>query len=664
MQILIETCPPRDGRVDRLDGGLSCVRRSIDVGRKALALARSCRLSLPMDFDLKERVRAAFDIVDVIGSHLELRPQGRAFVASCPWHNDKRPSLQVNPQRQTWKCWVCNIGGDVFSYVMQRDGVDFSEALKTLAEKAGIEIKASGKAKPQPGSPNDKAALYAAVKFASQAYFDFLQNDSSPETIAARAYLAQRGIDDDSRQRFQIGYSPDQWSWLIDTARQAGHNPEVLRSAGLAVQRQNGPGHYDLFRGRLMFPINDLQDRAISMGGRIIPGGDPDKAGAKYINGPETMLFSKSRQLYGLNLARTSIQKSGQVLVMEGYTDVIAARQAGIEPVVAVLGTALGEHHIEILRRFVDRVVLVLDGDEAGRTRADQVLELFIGANVDLRIITLPGNADPAEFVAAYGREALEELAVNAPDALDHKLTNLIEGIDLTRDTHLSTTALQKMLDVIARGGNRNQLRTGQMLLRLSRTFGFPAEELRGQLDDRIQRNLQRPVPSYDRLTIREAATPLAPAPIRLQSLNGVERELFEIMIEQPELAAMALEAIDPAWLQSDTARLLLAVYRDLEIEGRDLEFNSVMMAIDSEPLKNQLVTLDASIQRRADFVSPPLAERYASLLKRFQAAQAKVDGTRSLARLQNTDLNDDEAAKILKRIIDTQRTQQGLRTP
>jgi len=622
-----------------------------------------------MDFDLKDRVRAAFDIVDVIGSHLELRPQGRAFVATCPWHNDKRPSLQVNPQRQTWKCWVCNIGGDIFSYVMQRDGVNFGEALKTLAEKAGIEIPVSGKAKPQPGGPNDKAALYAAVKFATQAYFEFLQNDESPEVVAARAYLAQRGIDDNSRKRFQIGYSPDQWSWLIDAARKAGHAPEVLRSAGLAVQRQNGSnnrnlGHYDLFRGRVMFPICDMQDRMISMGGRIIPGGDPDKAGAKYINGPETMLFSKSRQLYGLNLARTAIQKSGHVLVMEGYTDVIAARQAGIEPVVAVLGTALGEHHIDILRRFVDRVVLVLDGDEAGRTRADQVLELFVGANVDLRIITLPGGADPAEFVAEYGRESLEELATTAPDALDHKLTNLIEGIDLTRDTHLSTTALQKMLDVIARGGNRNQLRTGQMLLRLSRTFGFSAEELRSQLEDRIQRNSQRPTPSYDRLTIREAATPMTSEPVRLQSLNGVERELFEIMIEEPELAAIALEAIDPAWLHSDTARLLLAVYRDLEIEGRDLDFNSVLMAMESEALKNQLVTLDSSIQRRADFVSPPLAERYASLLKRFQAAQAKVDGTRSLARLQNQDINDEEATKLLKSIIDSQRTQQGLRTP
>lgn len=634
-----------------------------DTGLMASAPARSCRLSLPMDFDLKERVRMAFDIVDVIGSHLELRPQGRAFVARCPWHNDKRPSLQVNPQRQTWKCWVCNIGGDIFSYVMQRDGVDFGEALRTLAEKAGIEYQVGGRPKPQPGSPNDKAALLAAVKFATQVYFDFLQSDKSAESDAVREYLRERGINEESRKRFLIGYSPNQWSWLLDQARKAGHREEVLRAAGLAVQRPSGSGYYDLFRGRLMFPIHDMQDRAISMGGRIIPGADPDKAGAKYINGPETLLFSKARQLYGLNLARTAIQKSGQVLVMEGYTDVIAARQAGIEPVVAVLGTALGEHHIEILRRFVDRVVLVLDGDEAGRKRADQVLELFVGANVDLRIITLPGNADPAEFIAQYGREALEELAANAPDALDHKLANLINGIDLTRDTHQATSALQKMLDVIAGGGNRNSLRTGQMLLRLSRTFGFPVEELRVQLDQQINRKSQRfsQEPGTS-LTIREAVTP-KPIQIKLQPLNGMERELFEIMIEQPELAAMALEAIDPAWLQSDTARMLLATYRDLDLEGRDLDFATVLMAMDSEPLKTQLVTLDESIQRRADFVSPAPFERYSSLLKRFQTTQSRIEATRKLAKLENPSLDDEEATRILQGIIESQRSQQQLKS-
>jgi len=615
-----------------------------------------------MDLDLKERVRTASDIVEVVGSNLELRPQGRAYVACCPWHNDKKPSLQVNPQRQTWKCWVCDIGGDVFSYVMQRDGVDFGDALKTLAERAGIEIQSVRGKKITPGSPDDKTALLAAVRFAAKAYHEHLADDDSAETIAAREYLASRGINDESRQRFLIGYSPNSWSWLIDAGRAAGHGAEVLRAAGLAVSRTGSSGHYDLFRGRLMFPIHDLQDRAISMGGRIIPGGDPDKVGAKYINGPETLIFNKSRQLYGLNLARGAITKSKEVLVMEGYTDVIAARQAGIEPIVAVLGTALGAAHIEILRRFVDRVVLVLDGDQAGRSRADQVLELFVNANVDLRIITLPGGADPAEFVAEYGADALRDLAQHAPDALDHKLAGLIDGVDLTRDTHQTTKAIETMLQLIAGAESQNPLRTGQMLLRLSRTFGFPAEELRTQLNRAIERKSQRYQSPSQGMTVREAVAPVEIKPTKWQPMTGVERELLEIMVEQPDIAAIALENVDPSWLASDTSRQLFSIYRNLDINGGDLTFASVLGAIDDERLKNIWVSLDETIGRRANIVSTPMAERYENLLKRFVSTQARFDSRRKLAQLENHEINDDEAARLFNSILESQRTQQGLK--
>ncbi len=625
-----------------------------------------------MDFDIKERVRSAFDIVDVIGAQLELRPQGRAFVARCPWHNDKRPSLQVNPQRQTWKCWVCNIGGDVFSYVMQRDGVEFGEALKTLAEKAGIELQGNRK-KASPGSPDDKSALQAALQFAVNAYYEFLHKDPSPEAAMARDYLASRGIDDASRERYLIGYGPESWSWLIDRAAAAGHRPDVLKAAGLATQRSSGSGFYDFFRGRLMFPIHDLQGRPISLGGRFIPRPDGSPLNeanealllpnAKYINGPETLLFNKSRQLYGLHLARPAMQRAGHVLVMEGYTDVIATRQAGIEPVVAVLGTALGENHIELLRRFVDRVVLVLDGDEAGRTRADQVLELFVSANVDLRIITLPGNADPAEFIEQHGREALEQLVRDAPDALEHKLTTLTAGVDLTHDTHQASRALQKMIDVVAAGGNRNALRTGQMLVRLSRTFGFPVEDLRKQLDESIQRTSKRYSPAPERMTIQEAvATPVAaPKRASLDVMNGMERELFEIMIEDQTLAALAIETIDPAWLISETSRQLFQLYRELELEGYQLDFATVMNATEHEGLKNQLVSLDEAMQKRSGFMTLSSQERYKNLLNRFQQSQTHVDSRRKLAKLEDQSLDDDEAARLLESIIKAQRAKHGI---
>jgi len=615
-------------------------------------------MSLSTDFDLKERVRMAVDIVDVVGSHLELTPQGRAYVARCPWHDDRRPSLQVNPQRQTWKCWVCDIGGDIFSYVMRRDGVDFVEALKILAEKAGIEIQPAGAKKVVPGSAEDKSTLLAAMKFAAAAYFEYLDNGTSDDVKRARDYLAERGIDAESRQRFQIGLAPNQWSWLLDEARRVGYGGDVMRASGLAVARQNNNGFYDLFRGRLMFPIWDLQDRVISMGGRVIPGGDTDNPGAKYINGPETRLFSKSRQLYGMNLARAAMQKSGEVLVMEGYTDVIAARQAGIEPVVAVLGTALGEHHIEILKRFVDRVVLVLDGDEAGRRRADQVLELFVGASVDLRIITLPGGADPADYVAEHGANALMQLASSAPDALDHKLATLLEGIDLSHDTHLATAALEKMLAVLARGGEATSIRTSQMLVRLARTFTVPTEDLRGQLARRIEQASRRAAPPRPELIKPVASKPAAP----LEPIKGIDRELFEIMIEYPDAAAQAIETIDPEWLFSSTARMLMRIYQDLELQGRELDLSSLMLSTENEQLKGLLVGLDESIRQREGFATQPFVERFAGLLDRYRRLQSTVASKRQLTQIETDSTDIDSATQLLGDIIAAQRLQQGLK--
>lgn len=612
-------------------------------------------MSLSMDFDLKERVRMAVDLVDVVSSHLELTPQGRGFVARCPWHDDRRPSLQVNPQRQTWKCWVCDIGGDVFSYVMRRDGVDFVEALKILADKAGIDYRPGG-AKAEAGSPEDKSTLLAALKFAATAYFEYLDNGTGDDVKRARDYLAERGINEESRQRFQIGLSPNQWSWLLDEARGIGYSGEVMRAAGLAVARQGGSGHYDMFRGRLMFPIWDLQDRPISMGGRVIPGSESDLPGPKYINGPETRLFSKSRQLYGMNFARGAMQKAGEVLVMEGYTDVIAARQAGIEPVVAVLGTALGEHHIEILKRFVDRVVLVLDGDEAGRRRADQVLELFVGASVDLRIITLPGGADPADFVSESGAAALMQLAATAPDALDHKLATLTDGIDLGHDTHQATAALEKMLDVLARGGDANELRTSQMLVRLARTFTVPTDSLRKQLENRIHKSARRVV-----ATSQEIAAPSI-APQTLEPISGIDRELFEIMIEYPQAAAQAIEAIDPDWLFSTTSRMLMRAYSELEMRGHELDLQSLLLAVQDERLKSMLVGLDESIRDREGFASPPFDIRFGDVLERYRRMQQKVASQKQLSQMESDIADIDSATKLLGDIIAAQRLQQGLK--
>lgn len=692
-------------------------------------------MSLHADFDLKERVRAAVDIVDVIGQTLELRPQGRNFVGLCPFHADKRPSFTVNPARQSWKCWPCDRGGDVFSFVQQRDGVSFPEALRTLAERAGIEMPTHGGPPVEPGGPRDKATLLAAMKFAVTAFSECLQNPDSKEAAAARAYMAKRGINEESRQQFQIGYAPDDFKWLVSKGVEAGFSHEVLEAAGLALRKDTNRPPYSRFRGRLIFPIFDLQDRAISAGGRVLPSDDPQKSGgAKYINGPETLLFSKSHQLYGLNLARPAVMQSREILVMEGYTDVIAARQAGIEPVVAVLGTALGEGHLRIIKRFADRVVLVLDGDDAGRRRADEVLELFIHADLDLRVLTLPDNSDPADFIQAEGREVFEKKVAEAPDAIEHKLATLLNGVDVTTDTHRATAAMETMLSILAKAPSRQgDLRGEQILLRLSRVFSTSKELLAARLKQlRLEQSKRKryrssqastetpgkasPVkPVSQSRSVAPAprsmpqdfdpnnaflelgsdefgeggfgeepigfgtAMPVAPSYSSGHSSNyssqpsvspekpkwepivGIDRELFEILIEEPQWAPLAIEAIAPDDLQTESAREILAAYQELDLAGRDLDVQSLLSMVEVEPLRKMIVTMDENVKKRVGELTRTPEQRYHDVQDRYQQKQWNVKRQQHIQSLRSNEMSADAETKLLQDLFEGEKARKGL---
>ena len=671
-----------------------------------------------MDFDLKERVRSAVDIVDVIGSSLTLQPKGRLYVGQCPWHDDRSPSLQVNRERQSWKCWPCDIGGDVFSFVMRRDGVDFVTALKLLAEQAGIEFQAGSKV--EAGSPEDKSTLLRAAQLIADAYFRQLDDPQSEDARIARAYLDSRGIDDENRRRFQIGFAPDSWSFAVDLLKKNDFRPEIAAAAGVAFARREGTGSYDMFRGRLMFPIHDMQGRTISMGGRLIPQiaeRHGENAGGKYINGPETLLFRKSHTLYGLNLAREPIRKRGQALVMEGYTDVVAARQHGIEPVVAVLGTALGADHVEILKRLTQRVVLILDGDDAGQKRADEVLQLFVQADADLRILTLPDGMDPADYLNANGQDAFNALVAEAPDCLSHKLTRLTQGVDLTSDTHAVMNAIDTMVGVIASAPKMDPVKQDQLLIRLSRTFGIGVEKLsqrvtvrRAELakqhatrarfriqQERQQRQSQatakgagtrkpagqKPPPdSFDpnQLLLESGESegleggfvaedwehPTTGADdavveVMQQPLDGIDRELFEILIESPELAARAVESVDQEWLETVTAKVLLSAYQELELEGRDLHVDVLLLLLENDFLKNQVTTLQFRIAQRADKLPLSAEERYHSIIAKYREREADAEKLRQISQLATTSLAEEEELELLQKLFESEKLRQQL---
>jgi DNA primase len=434
-------------------------------------------VSSMMGGDFKEQVRAKTNIVDLINETRPVIPKrgGREYVALCPFHDDHSPSMTINPERQTYRCWVCNEGGDCFHYFMKLENVPFFDALKMLAEKAGLEMPTSSV--PAAMAGKNKADIYAACQWARDQFHQYLLR--SPAAQKARDYLLDRGIHEESWVKFHLGYHPDNWTWLIERA-EGKFSIETLEDARLISKRANQPGYCDsyVFIGRVMFPIHDLSGRCVAYGGRVLPGNE----GAKYMNSPESIIFSKSNLAFALDLARDGIKRKNTVLVMEGYTDTIMAHQYGLDHVVATLGTALADSHVSLLKRFCQQVVLVYDGDTAGQNAAERALGRFVAQDVDLRILSLPEKLDPADFLAQKGVEAFDQLASNAPDALAFKLEALIRkhgiGTEFARQNVL--VEMLALLKSIPRSIPKPH--EDRMLQRLAHRLGIREETIRAEL--------------------------------------------------------------------------------------------------------------------------------------------------------------------------------------
>jgi DNA primase len=611
--------------------------------------------------DAKEQVRQSTDIVELIGKHLELRRAGRGYVGRCPWHDDRRPSLQVNPDRQTWKCWVCDIGGDVFSFVMKREGCDFREALQMLADRAGIQLSSQPQKKIAPGSPDDKNTLYQCCDWAAKQFHEcFLRSDNA---AVARQYIEDRSISRESIERFKIGFSPNEWTWILDRAKNTPHSPKVLEAVGLLGKSDKTGNYYDRFKGRVIFPIHDTQGRTIAFGGRILPG-TADENAAKYVNSPETRLYTKSDTLYALDIVRDRITKTRHLTVVEGYTDVILCHQHGVDDVVACCGTALNERHIRLLKRFADTVFLVLDGDAAGQSRTNDILELFVAAQMDLRILTLPEELDPAEFMLERGGEAFRNLLGGAIDALEHKVRTATRGIDLARDTHRANLALEDILTTIARGLpagaiDATALRAQQLIARLARQFAVAEGDVRSRFNELRRANPRGQKPEV-RSHIIEVPSDLRP----VTSFSAEETELLEILVLHPELAATALTDVADDDITSSPARQIWQTYRYLEEGGHSLDFHTVLSEIEDPQLKHLLVKIDDLAQERSPKAIFDGHERLRTVVRKFHQRHELRETRRLEDLLQQRTFNEEEEETVRKQMLAAKRRQQGIHAP
>ncbi|MXW10265.1 MAG: DNA primase [Gammaproteobacteria bacterium] len=363
--------------------------------------------------DQVEEVRARSDIVAVIGEHIPLKRAGKDYRALCPFHEEKTPSFYVVPSKGFYKCFGCGESGDVFSFVMKRMGLDFTEAVKYAGRKAGVEVR-EVKARPEYQDPN--RPLYEANAFAREYYREQLADAEIGRL--ARGYLKERGIDADTAEGFGIGFAPDEWRGLRTAAARHGIDDAILLDAGLVTTSERSEEPYDRFRSRIIFPIEGLTGKVIAFGGRLFGPGK----GAKYLNSPETPVYHKSEELYGLGRARHEIRKEGAVLLVEGYTDVVSLVAHEIPNVVASLGTALTSVQARLLARFASKAFLLYDSDMAGLRATFRAADVLLGAGIHPSVVTLPRGEDPDSVARREGRAALMGYVEDAVDVLDRKL--------------------------------------------------------------------------------------------------------------------------------------------------------------------------------------------------------------------------------------------------
>jgi DNA primase len=523
-------------------------------------------MRLPRGF--ADDVKNQSDIVRVISDYVSLKKRGANHMACCPFHSEKTPSFSVSQPKGLYKCFGCGAGGGVFDFVMRIEGCQFPEAVRIVAEKSGIPIPVVDETEDYKKTQHDRDVVLRLNDLAAQFFeMNFLDDEAGR---AARAYIESRGITDETRALFRLGYAPDSWDALISYLRDNGATDEDLTISGLVVTKDTG-GFYDRFRGRVMFPIVDSQGRVFAFGGRVMGEGEP-----KYLNSPETAIYTKGRNLFGLAYSKNDIRHAGYAILVEGYLDCIIPYQAGIRNIVASLGTALTDNQVRLLRRYMDgpQIIVNFDPDSAGQNATMRSIEMLLIEGFKVNILKMPTDDDPDEYVRAYGGEAFRALLKTTQPYIEYIIDMTVAKHDITRPAgkveavNAIMPHLARMRDKVARADYSDQIAN-----RLKVDSRVIREEMR-----RVAVNRQQ---TLDPRRLRAAA-----------DVTPAEQQLLELMLANEDVRrAIVANLQEEDYAELATGAIFTAIGQ-VERDGLKPDFDNLSARLESDVERAMLPAL------------------------------------------------------------------------
>jgi DNA primase len=526
-----------------------------------------------------QEIREAIDIVEIVSQYVTLKKRGKSYIGLCPFHTEKTPSFSVNPARGFYHCFGCGAGGNVFTFTMQMERISFPEAIRTLAEKAGIPLP---KYEADDQKTKEIETLYHVNQFAAEFFQECLFGSENGKKVLQ--YLDNRGLGEEIVKRFQLGYAPQAWDGLLNRAGKASLNTDMLNKAGLIVTRKDSTGHYDRFRNRLMFPILNVSGRVVGFGGRILSS---TEKGPKYINSPETPIYQKGRLLYGLFQSKSGIQREDRVLLVEGYTDLMQLYQYGFDYSVASSGTALTDEQARLIRRYTKNVILLFDGDSAGFSAAIRGIDILLDSGLNVEIVALPKGTDPDSYLRKEGQNPLQKLLNSAKSFLDFQLDQMKEQGKLKTPTDRAAATrqlllvLQKIRDPIERN-----VMVKDLAEKLNIEEGLIWNEIRSRKDDRTPADSQKP-------TVKESA-----------GLHAAERDILTILLEGDKKWFVPIfRYLEPEDFQSAEARTLYETLHQEYLKTGEIDSPKILdQFIDNVGMTRHLIQyLSEQIDKMAD---------------------------------------------------------------